>query len=167
MAVDDIIYIKPAVGKKGKRIKIFKLTTMHPGSDKEFLDLRRTNGVDGLGKIVNDHRIIKGRERWRKLWIDEIPKMLNLIKGDLRLVGICPRPEGEWEDLPAEHKEAALQYRPGLLPVHYAEPTKNYQESIQLEVRYLEEKKANPFLTDIKYFGKIVWNIVINGVRSK
>ena len=166
MAVGDIIYVKSALGKEGKRIKVFKLRTMHPDAEQRYYELKKSNGVDNLGKIVKDPRIIKGRERWRELWIDELPKLFNLLRGDISFVGICARGEAEWEHLPLEHKQMALQYRPGLFPVHYSGNTRSYQEMIELERRYLQEKQVHPLLTDIKYFARIMANI-IDGVRSR
>ena len=164
------LFIMCALGKGGKKLKIYKFLTMYPSSEDKYSELRDSNGVDGLGKIINEPRIIKGRESWRRHFYDDFPKAFNLFKFDLRLVGICARSEDEWKKyFPAEHKEKALRYRPGLFPVHYSKNpiNRNYQEMMELESRYLEEKQEHPFLTDLKYFGRILWNIIMNDVRSR
>ena len=79
------------VGLHGKKFKMFKFRTMKKNSHSLRNELKEMNKKSGpLFKIDNDPRIIKGAEFLRKYSLDELPQLLNVIKGDMSLVG--PRP---------------------------------------------------------------------------
>ena len=79
------------VGLHGKNFNMFKFRTMKKDSHVERDDLQELNEQGGpLFKIQNDPRIIKGTKFLRKFSIDEIPQLINVVKGEMSLVG--PRP---------------------------------------------------------------------------
>lgn len=166
-SLENFLYIKEALGKDGKLIMVYKIRTMYPGADKH-LDVVLSNGIDNLGKPKQDKRITPGKEKLRKYWIDELPQLYNLLKGDISLVGIRPRTDKEWSVYPEPHKTNALKHKPGLMGVSYSHDNiKDFQQHTEIEAEYLKQKEISPFLTDLKYFSKIVYNILVKGLRSR
>lgn len=85
----DIIYTQKRVGKDGKTFNAYKLRTMYKN------DYTPKNGVDEKSAGINDDRVIPFCKWVRKARFDEIPQMINIIKGEMSIVG----PRTEWEDL--------------------------------------------------------------------
>ena len=110
------IYAMPRLGKNGKIIKVFKLRTMHPYS--EYLQdyIVRANGYAESGKPADDFRIPEWGKFMRRLWLDELPQLINFIKGDLKLVGIRPVSERYFQDIPKEMQRLRLTQKPGCIP---------------------------------------------------
>jgi exopolysaccharide biosynthesis polyprenyl glycosylphosphotransferase len=84
------IYRQTRVGRDGRPFTIFKLRTMVDGADELKSGLRSLNESDGLFKIAADPRIT-GVGRWlRRYSLDELPQLVNVLRGEMSLVG--PRP---------------------------------------------------------------------------
>jgi lipopolysaccharide/colanic/teichoic acid biosynthesis glycosyltransferase len=84
-------YAQDRVGMHGRRFKMFKLRTMVNGAHKMREDLMHLNEVDGpVFKIRNDPRLHPLGRFLRRTSIDELPNLLNVVLGDMSLVG--PRP---------------------------------------------------------------------------
>lgn len=166
--LSDMFYVKKAFGKDFRPINIYKVRTMHPNSDERLEDL--LNGgidIDQDGKYVGDPRITSTGKFLRKYWIDELPQFLNLVKGDIKLVGLRAKEKTEWSLYPEEVMKNALKSKPGLFGIQYAsrEPGGNGLPIRKVE-RYLEQYNKNPLQTDATYLAKILFNIFIRGVRS-
>ena len=77
------------LGYKGKEIGIYKIRTMHPYSEYLQAYLYSNIGLNEDGdKINNDFRITTWGKFFRKYWIDELPQLINLLKGELNIVGV-------------------------------------------------------------------------------
>ena len=70
------------VGKKGKIIGVYKFRTMHPYSEFIHDYIIKTNGYNAKGKIKDDFRTSRWGKIMRKYWIDEIPQLYNVLKGE-------------------------------------------------------------------------------------
>jgi lipopolysaccharide/colanic/teichoic acid biosynthesis glycosyltransferase len=154
------------VGKKGRTIYVYKMRTMHPYS--EYLQdyVYKTNDLEEGGKFKNDFRVSTTGRIMRKLWIDELPMLINLVRGDLKLVGVRPLSHQYFELYCKELKEKRIRTRPGLIPPFYADLPKTLEEIQDSEDRYLEAYFRHPMLTDWRYFWKAVYNIVVKRARS-
>ena len=86
MCFEKYLYFKECSGKNGKPIMICKIRTMKLDADKN-LESVLSNGRNGHGKYLNDSRITEVGGVLRKYWIDELPQLYNLFKGDIKLVG--------------------------------------------------------------------------------
>ncbi len=162
--LEDIFFIKNSLGKGGKVIKIYKFRTMVKDADKMDDIIVQYNSY---GNPVKDPRITPFGRFMRKVWIDELPQLYSLIKGDIKLVGIRPMRESDWKRYPKELKIKALQFRPGLMGVQYGSLCKdNFEEHLKYFNNYLTEKEKYPFWTDVKYFFRIWYYIIFKGVRS-
>ncbi len=162
---EDIFYIKDSLGKDGKPIRIYKFRTMVKNADKmdHIIDQ-----YDSYGNPVKDPRITSMGRFLRKVWIDELPQLYSLIKGDIRLVGIRPMRECDWKRYPADLKEKALRYKPGLMGIQYGTlRQEDFNEHIRFFNQYLDQKTEKPFLTDVWYFFRIIYYIIFKGVRSE
>ncbi len=162
------LYAKQCLGQNGMLIYIPKFRTMIPEAG-EQLDLDLNNGLDELGKPVNDDRITSLGRVLRKYWIDEIPQLFyNVPKRQMSLVGIRPRRRVDWEQFPRDHRDHALRYKPGFFGVPYANPNRrSFQDLIETESRYLAERELHPYRTQLKYFFLICCNILLRGARGR
>ncbi|MCK5624819.1 sugar transferase [Candidatus Pacearchaeota archaeon] len=163
----SIFYIRKTIGKNGKIFDCYKFRSMKKGAN-EGLEEALKKGLDKYGKPINDERITNLGKFLRKYWIDEIPQLVyNVPKGDMKIVGIRPREEREWEEYPIEVKEKALQQKPGLFAIQYGfKDLKDFNENIKVSKQYLSEYETSPFSTDLKYFFKVISKIVFHRVRS-
>jgi len=155
------------VGKEGKLINVYKIRTMHPYSEylQEFI--YKNNNIDKGGKFKDDFRISSWGKIMRKLWLDEIPMILNFLKGDLKLVGIRPLSQHYFNLYPEEYKARRIKYKPGLVPPYYADSPKTLDEITASEIKYLDAYDKQPIITDIKYFFLVFYKIIFKGVRSR
>lgn len=155
------------VGKNGKYIGVYKFRTMHAYS--EYLQPFVFNNSTLLrgDKIKNDYRITSWGKFMRKCWIDELPQLINLIKGDIKLIGVRPLSLHKFSLYNKNLQELRIKTKPGLIPPYYADMPESLEEMENSERRYLELYFQHPFPTDWLYFWKAFRNIVFRGKRSK
>lgn len=154
------------IGKKKRKFTVYKLRTMHPYSEYLQSYIYSKNGTEDGNKINGDYRITSWGQFFRKLWIDEIPMLVNYVKGDMKLVGVRPLSEHKFYTYPEELQEKRTSVKPGLIPPAYADLPETAEEFFEVEERYLEEYKRHPYRTDMKYFFRVFYNIIFKRVRS-
>ena len=155
------------VGKNGKLFKVYKFRTMHPYS--EFLQayIYERYSLQEGGKFNHDIRVTTLGRIMRKYWIDELPMLLNWIKGDMKLVGVRPISQHYYSLYSKELQEQRTRHKPGLLPPFYADMPKTLDEIQASEIRYLTMcEQRGTLVTDFIYFWKIVGTIVLKKARS-
>lgn len=154
------------VGYKGEMFKVYKMRTMHPYSEyiQEYLYLN--NNLKDGGKIQDDFRITTWGKVLRKLWIDEFPMLLNLLRGEMKLVGVRPLSKHFFGLYPSDMQEMRIRHKPGLVPPFYADMPVTFEEIVESERRYLEAYAKAPLRTDFVYFCKAFYNILIKRARS-
>jgi hypothetical protein len=154
------------VGKGGKIIKVYKLRTMFPYA--EYLQdyVHRKHSLENGGKFRDDFRVARSRAFLRRLWIDELPMILNLLRGDLKIVGVRPLSEHYFSLYSEELREKRIQYKPGLIPPYYADLPETLEEIQESELRYLEAFEKRPLRTQFRYFWKAWYNIIFKRARS-
>ncbi|MDD5570374.1 MAG: sugar transferase [Bacteroidales bacterium] len=160
------IFKMKRIGKSGKEIFVYKIRTMHPYS--EYLQdyVYKRNKLMAGGKLKNDIRLHRLGKFLRKFWIDELPMIFNLLKGDLKIIGVRPLSEHYLGLYPDEIRNMRMKVKPGLIPPFYADLPKEFNEIIDSEKKYLEQYLQSPFKTDIKYFFKIMKNIIFKKTHS-
>ena len=161
-----LIFKMRRLGKNGNIIYVYKLRSMYPYSEfiQEFV-YEKFNLKEG-GKFRNDFRITFIGSILRKLWLDEIPMIYNLIKGDLKLVGFRPLSNHYYSLYKESLKEKRLKHKPGLIPPYYADVPKTLNEIMESEEKYLDSFEKNPIKTDVIYLLKCFNNILFKGTRS-
>ena len=139
---------------------------MYPYSEflQEYIFLK--NNLQDGGKIRDDFRVSPIGSFLRKVWLDEFPMILNLLKGQLKLVGVRPLSQHYYSLYSDELKEKRKEVKPGLIPPFYADLPETLEEIQESELRYIEHYKSAPLKTDWHYFWKAVGNIVLNKARS-
>jgi lipopolysaccharide/colanic/teichoic acid biosynthesis glycosyltransferase len=154
------------VGKNGHPIYVYKFRTMHPYSEYLQSYVTELNGYGENGKIMNDFRATIWGKFLRRYWLDELPQLLNVLKGEMKLVGIRPVSERFLNEYPDDLKQLRLKQKPGCVPPYVALKKQKVEEYIETERTYLAEKAKHPWRTDIKYFFWAIYNIVTNKIRS-
>jgi len=104
---------------------------------------------------------------FRKFWIDELPQVVNYLHGDLNLVGVRALSQHYFSLYPKEMQEFRTMFKPGLVPPYYADMPDSFEEIIDSERQYLQQKQQHPFVTDLRYFGKAFYNIIFKNARSR
>jgi hypothetical protein len=154
------------IGLHGQMIRIYKLRTMYPYSEFIQQEVFKLNALDANGKINDDFRRNSAGKYLRKLWLDELPQLVNWVKGDVTLVGVRALSEQYYNLYPEDLQKLRNQFKPGLVPPYYADMPKSFEDIIESERRYLMRKKLAPFKTDFTYFFKAFSNIILKGARS-
>ena len=154
------------VGKNGKIIQVYKFRTMHPYA--EYLQdyIIRNNGYQDIGKPADDFRIATWGKFLRRYWLDELPQLINVARGEMKLVGIRPISNRFLNEFPEDIKELRLKQKPGCVPAYVSLLKQSVDGFIEAESIYLKEKMKRPYTTDIKYLVKAVINILSNKIRS-
>ncbi len=147
-------FIQERVGKNGKNFRLYKFRTMCVDAEEKKKSLEDLNEADGpVFKIKDDPRITKVGKFLRKTNIDELPQMLNILKGDMSFVG--PRPALPCEvERYREEDRFRLKVKPGLTCYWQARPNRNdisFDEWMMLDRKYIEDRSI---WTDIKIIFK-------------
>ena len=161
------IYKMQRVGLHGKLINVYKLRTMHPYSEYLQNYMLENYGSKNGDKINYDFRVSKTGSVFRKFWLDELPMLINLFKGDLKLVGVRPLSINKFKTYPVSAQKIRTEVKPGLIPPFYADLPESFEELVESELNYTKNYLKHPVLTDLKYFFKAMYNIFILGVRSR
>lgn len=155
------------IGNNGKALSIYKFRTMHPYS--EFLQdyIYRLHGLQEGGKLDNDFRLTGWGRVMRRFWIDELPMLVNWIRGDLQFFGVRPLSSQYFSLYPKDLQDLRIKVKPGLVPPFYADLPDTFEEICESERRYIEGYLKRPVSTQMAYFGKAMWNILVKGERSR
>lgn len=134
------IFSQERVGEGGRRFKLFKLRTMVGGAHLMLDDIRHLNEVDGpVFKIRNDPRLHAVGSFLRRTSLDEVPNFVNVLLGDMSVVG--PRPplphEVEHYD---DHAMVRLSMKPGITCLWQINGRSNvsFDEWVALDRYYIE-----------------------------
>lgn len=136
-------YIQERIGKGGKPFGLYKFRTMRTGSDAE--------GLLTVGE--HDTRITRIGYFLRKTKIDELPQLLNVLKGDMSLVG--PRPEvRKYVELYTEEQRRVLNVRPGITDyasIEYVNENELLSQTDDPDRTYIEEIMPDKIKLNMKY----------------
>lgn len=149
------IYTQTRVGKNGRFFKLYKLRSMFVGAEQKKMELIKKNEMDGPAfKMENDPRITKVGAFLRRTSIDELPQLLNILKGDMSIVG--PRPPLGYEVMQYdEYAMRRLCVKPGLTCYWQCSGRSNlgFKEWMRLDNKYIDERNA---WVDIKIIFKTI-----------
>lgn len=160
------IFTMNRIGKNGKKIKVYKLRTMHPYASYVQEFVFRNNNLKEGGKFENDFRISPLGKFFRKYFLDELPMIINIFKGDMKIVGVRPLSNHYLSLYDTDLQEQRTKTKPGLLPPFYVDMPKTLEEVQASEQKYLNLYEKNPLKTDISYFFQIMRNIIFRKARS-
>lgn len=161
------LFCMKRIGKNGKEIGVYKFRTMHPYA--EYLQdyVLKLNGYAETGKPKDDFRLTPWGRFLRRYWLDELPQLINVFKGEMKLVGVRPISKRYMQDIPKDLQDLRLKFKPGCIPPYVAlDRNGDVNSVLQAEREYLEEKVKKPYTTDTKYFLRAIFNIIFKRKRS-
>lgn len=150
-----IFYKQVRVGKNGKTFKMYKFRSMFVNADKMLAKLKEHNDVEGpMFKMKDDPRITKVGHFIRKHSLDELPQFLNVLRGDMSLVGPRPPLPSEVEEY-SEYDKQRLFVIPGCTGLWQATERNEvgFNEMVQLDIQYIQRAS---FIFDLW----IIWKTV-------
>ena len=110
-----ILFIQDRVGLNKRIFRLYKFRTMVINAEKLIKDLEHLNEVKGAAfKIKNDPRITRVGRIVRKLSLDELPQLFNVLKGDMSLVGPRPLPIRDYNGFSQDWQRRRFSVMPGL-----------------------------------------------------
>ncbi len=149
-----ILFIQQRVGKGGREFTAYKFRTIYRRYDDEM--------AQAVAVHSDDHKVMRVGRVLRKTALNELPQLLNIIRGDMSFVG--PRPEPP-EFIAAYEKEVPnlrrirYQIRPGLTGIAQVFGPHNMgpRNKLRYDVLYMRKRS---FLLDLKLIGISVWNTI-------
>ena len=161
-----MIIALPRIGKDGKTFIVYKLRTMHPYS--EFIQdyVYDLHDLEAGGKMKHDFRVTGWGRFCRRIWLDELPMVVNLFRGDMKIVGVRPLSQHYFNLYNDEIRDRRIRYKPGLIPPYYADMPEGLDEIQRSEIKYLDAWDKNHFGTAFRYFWKSIFNIIFRNARS-
>lgn len=165
----SIFYSQIRIGKNGKKFKMYKFRSMVPNADEILF---KTLEIDKVAaeeyrknkKFKNDPRITKVGRVMRKLSIDELPQLINILKGDMSMIGNRPYLPRERDDM-GEYYKDIIKTKPGLTGYWQVNGRSDttFNERLKLESFY---SNHNSLVLDIKIFFK-TFQVVLFGKGAK
>ena len=152
------IFSQIRCGRSGKEFKLYKFRTMCVDAEEKLEPLLGSNEMEGPAfKIKNDPRITRAGRILRRVSLDELPQLWNILKGDMSIVG--PRPPLPREvELYDAYQRQRLYITPGLTCYWQIQPRRNdlsFDEWMELDIQYVRERS---FWVD--------WKIIFQTVRA-
>lgn len=147
-------------GKNGKKFKMYKFRTMYENAQdmiKDFTPEQMKEWKENF-KLKDDPRITKVGKFLRKTSLDELPQIVNIIKGDLSIIGPRPVIEEELEKY-GDNKDKFLSVTPGLTGYWQANgrSSTTYEQRMEMELYYIDH--ISPKL-DVKIFFKTIESVI-------
>ena len=161
----DVFYLQDRVGLNGKKFKVIKFRSMYRDADKRIKEDINSGKTDSLNFKEHSQSMTTkvGKVIW-KLSIDELPQLVNIIKGDMAIVGPRPLQQFEITHHILTHKEMGntlkmskrLSVKPGLLCYWQVTPNKNdmsFEDRMNLDLLYIDNVSfKTDFLLILKGF---------------
>ncbi len=136
-----IFFSQTRIGRNGRRFKIYKFRSMYIDAEERKKELEAQNEMTGLMfKMKDDPRITKVGAFIRKTSLDEFPQFLNILKGDMSLVGTRPPTEAEFEQY-NEYYRRRISMTPGLTgmwQVSGRSDIEDFDEIVRLDLQYID-----------------------------
>ncbi len=151
-----VIYAQTRLTKGGREFKMYKFRSMCPNAEEKLAELMARNEMTGPAfKLTDDPRVTKVGHFIRKTSIDELPQLINILRGDMSIIG--PRPP-----LPREvaqytpYQMHRLDVKTGLACYHECQgrsDSHDFDQWVESDLKYIRERSL---LTDLKV---IFWTV--------
>lgn len=155
-----VVFGHERIGKDDKRIKVYKFRSMYQNSQEIFDNFTEEQKREYYinFKLDNDPRITKIGAFLRRTSLDELPQLINIIKGDMSIVGPRPIVEKEIEKYGA-YFEKFVTVTPGLTGYWQANGRSDttYDERVQMDMYYIDNRS---FIMDIKIIFKTFISVI-------
>ena len=157
------MFTQKRIGKDGKLFEIYKFRTMVPDADKKLFELLENDEEAAKEyklnkKLKNDPRITKVGNFLRKTSIDELPQLINVLKGDMSLVGPRPYLPREIDDM-GNYYDTIIESKPGITGLWQVSGRSNttFEDRLEFDMEYNENKS---FMYDMGLLFKTVGSVV-------
>ena len=153
------IFSQERIGWRGKPFQLYKFRTMCVNAESMLSELMKQNEMDGpVFKIRDDPRVTRVGKLLRRTSLDELPQLLNILKGDMSVVGPRPALRREVEQY-SDFERQRLYVTPGLTCYWQIQPNRNdisFEEWMDLDVKYLRDQS---FVNDWKILFRTVISV--------
>jgi len=136
------LFIQERVGLSKRRFRLYKFRTMVKDAEVKQAELEDLNEVVGAAfKIKNDPRITPVGNILRKTSIDEIPQLINVLKGDMSLVGPRPLPVRDYNGFSEDWHRRRFSVRPGITCLWQCNGRSNvsFEHWMELDMEYIDK----------------------------
>ena len=158
-----VFFKQKRVGKNGRVFELYKFRSMYADAEERKSELMSQNEMNGLMfKMDNDPRITKVGKFIRKTSIDEFPQFINVLKGDMSLVGTRPPTVNEFNQYEGHHKRR-LSMKPGITGMWQAygrNTVKDFEDVVKMDLDYIDNWSLG---MDMKILGKTVITVLTSG----
>ncbi|PWT91788.1 MAG: sugar transferase [Acidobacteria bacterium] len=137
----SVLFFQKRTGKGGNRFRMYKFRTMVPNAEELKKELAHLNELKWPDfKISNDPRITKIGKYLRKLSLDELPQILNVINGDMSLVG--PRPTSFKAETYSLWQTERLDVQPGITGLWQiiGRGSTEFDDRLRLDIAYIQHR---------------------------
>lgn len=151
-----IFFVQERVGYNKRRFPFYKFRTMISDAEKRQADIEHLNEAGGpVFKIKNDPRVTKLGNILRKTSIDELPQLLNVLKGEMSLVGPRPLPVRDYKRFEKNWQKRRLSVRPGITCLWQIQGRSelSFDKWIELDMEYIDQWSL---LLDLKILVKTI-----------
>ena len=136
-----VFFVQERVGLNKRKFRMYKFRTMVANAEKKQLDLEKLNEADGpVFKIKEDPRITRLGKYLRKASIDELPQLLNVLKGDMSLVGPRPLPIRDYQGFDQDWLRRRFSVRPGITCLWQinGRSSTTFRRWMELDMQYID-----------------------------
>jgi lipopolysaccharide/colanic/teichoic acid biosynthesis glycosyltransferase len=147
-----IFFIQQRVGKGGREFTAYKFRTIYKRFDREMAGVAATH--------ANDHRVMRLGRLLRRTALNELPQLLNILRGDMSFVG--PRPEppeflDRYEESVPHMRQLRYQLRPGLTGIAqlFGKHNSRPRDKLRYDLLYMRRRTLG---LDLKLIGLSIWN---------
>jgi exopolysaccharide biosynthesis polyprenyl glycosylphosphotransferase len=137
-----VLYLQERVGLNKRRFRMQKFRTMVPNAEKMIGRLEGLNEMSGpVFKIRNDPRVTQVGKILRRASIDELPQLLNVLMGDMSLVGPRPLPVRDYEGFNEDWQRRRFSVRPGITCLWQIAGRNSipFEQWMRLDLQYVDE----------------------------
>lgn len=137
-----IFFVQERVGLGKRRFRLYKFRTMIPNAEQKLSQLEHLNEVSGpVFKIKNDPRITSIGKFLRRTSIDELPQLINVLMGDMSLVGPRPLPVRDYDGFDQDWQRRRFSVRPGITCLWQVNGRSNisFEKWMELDMEYIDQ----------------------------
>jgi lipopolysaccharide/colanic/teichoic acid biosynthesis glycosyltransferase len=152
------IFKQRRLGLGGREFWMLKVRTMVPNAESMRAQLEHLNEAAPLFKITNDPRVTRVGRFLRATSLDELPQILNVLRGEMSLVGPRPRLRSEF-DLTVPRQRQRFMVKPGLAGLWQVRGRArlNFEQALEIDLEYIRRWS---FLFDLELIVRTAWVVV-------
>lgn len=154
-----VFFVQQRIGRNGRSFKMYKFRSMYVDADKKIENLTEQNEVEGpMFKMKDDPRVTAVGRIIRKYSLDELPQLLNVLKGNMALVGPRPPLKREVTEY-SDYDKQRLMVTPGCTGLWQvsARNSVGFHEMVELDIEYIQN---SGLLYDLGILFRTVWIMI-------